>query len=149
MKYNKKIAEQLSYEELTSDDYIVDYEELKNTNHTDDLYQIDTIDINYLCLEDAFADVNLYKAFKSLSLVQKRILFLIYIEDKDEEDIANILNITRQAVNKSKNIAIKKVFNLYLTYSRQQFGNLLQFCTSMKEEIMVGDDSLCKKASLN
>lgn len=48
-------------------------------------------------------------AFENLSKMQKKVLRELFIENKSVSQIANQLNISRQAVNKTKNRALKNL----------------------------------------
>lgn len=70
--------------------------------------------IDPLQLETAFTDKNMYEAVKGLSSKQKYILFFIYFEDKSEQEIADICGFTRQAINKTKQTALKRIMDKYI-----------------------------------
>jgi RNA polymerase sigma factor (sigma-70 family) len=70
--------------------------------------------IDPLQLETAFTDKNMYEAVKGLSSKQKYILFFIYFEEKSEQEIADIFGLTRQAVNKTKQTALKRIMDKYI-----------------------------------
>jgi DNA-directed RNA polymerase specialized sigma subunit len=69
--------------------------------------------INFSNIEFLFTDEKLYNAVKSLTKKQKKLLYLIYIAEISEQEIAINLHITRQAVNKIKNAALKKIKKKY------------------------------------
>lgn len=60
-------------------------------------------------LENIFVDKNLSKIAKALTYNEKLVLSLYYVEEKTDEEIAIILFMTRSAVNKKRNRAIKKI----------------------------------------
>lgn len=60
-------------------------------------------------LEDIFSDENLSKFTKALTYREKLVLSLYYVECKNDEEIANILFMTRSAVNKKRNRALEKL----------------------------------------
>ncbi|MGE7839075.1 sigma factor-like helix-turn-helix DNA-binding protein [Viridibacillus arvi] len=67
----------------------------------------------YTTLEETIEDKHLHSIVSSLSVKQKEILYLIYIKNLDEETIAVRLDITKQAVNKTKNKALKQIKDKY------------------------------------
>lgn len=60
-------------------------------------------------LEDIFSDENLSKFAKALTYREKLVLSLYYVECKNDEEIADILFMTRSAVNKKRNRALEKI----------------------------------------
>ncbi|MTI71397.1 MAG: hypothetical protein FH751_14215 [Firmicutes bacterium] len=60
-----------------------------------------------LDFEDLITNKELLEAINKLSERQKEILYMCFIENKEETKIANEFNISKQAVNKIKNKAIK------------------------------------------
>lgn len=70
-----------------------------------------TIDSNNLT--SLFEDKLLYKIISKLSDKQKEILYLLYIQELTETEIAQKLSITKQAVNKVKNQTLKKIRENY------------------------------------
>ncbi|MDF0725781.1 sigma-70 family RNA polymerase sigma factor [Cytobacillus sp. S13-E01] len=60
-------------------------------------------------LEDYIQEKSLYQAISSLTLKQKHILYLSYIKNLSDTHIAERLNISQQAVTKTKNKALVKV----------------------------------------
>ncbi len=67
--------------------------------------------INTLQCYDENYDFIMEDLLSNLSELQKKIIKSIYLMDIKEADLANSLNISRQAVNKTKNIALKKLKN--------------------------------------
>lgn len=59
--------------------------------------------------EDNIVNKNLYKALKSLSPQQQDIIWMIIMNGETEEKYATIHHISHQAVNKSKQRALKKI----------------------------------------
>ena len=64
---------------------------------------------NYSELEKYFEDEVLYKAISKLNLKQKEILYLSYVKQYKDGEIADIYGISQQAINKQKNKALEKV----------------------------------------
>lgn len=58
---------------------------------------------------EIITDELLLKSIKELTQKQKKILFMKYIQDKEEKKIANELNISIQSVNKTKNTILNKL----------------------------------------
>ena len=73
-----------------------------------------------LCEDNIINDLQFYNEtydfiiedlLNDLSELQKKIIVSIFLMDIKEADLATSLNISRQAVNKTKNIALKKLKN--------------------------------------
>lgn len=109
-KYDKSNRAQLHHEELSFNDNTSYLENLDNQNiiTVEDYPKVTSANI-----ENIFEDEKLYQAVKMLTLKQKKVLYLIYIANIPEEEIARMLNITRQAINKIKNTSLKKIIKLY------------------------------------
>lgn len=75
-------------------------------SHT--LYEYES-PINSHDIEFIFEDKYLYQVISKLSTKQKEILYLLYINGLTEIEVAQRLNITKQAVNKTKNQTLKKI----------------------------------------
>lgn len=67
------------------------------------------ISIDFSNLENYFEDEFIYKSVSQLNLKQKEILYLAYVKQYSDVEIGEILNVTRQAVNKQKNKAINLI----------------------------------------
>jgi RNA polymerase sigma factor (sigma-70 family) len=65
--------------------------------------------IEYIKMEDHISDYNLFKAITKLTDRQKEILFLTFIKDLNDTEVAQILRISQQAVTKTKNKALEKL----------------------------------------
>lgn len=72
------------------------------------LYEYNSL-VNSYDLEFIFEDKHLYKIISELSTKQKKILYLLYVDGLTEIEIAQRLNITKQAVNKTKHQTLKKI----------------------------------------
>lgn len=70
------------------------------------------VEIPYTKLEDYIEHKHLYNAIKSLTEQQKRILYLAFIKDMGDTEISKALNVTQQAISKSKRNALRKVRSL-------------------------------------
>ena len=64
-------------------------------------------------LELVFEDKQLYEIVSNLTQRQKDIVYAVFIENETEDKIANRLGITKQAVNKTKNQALRKIKQEY------------------------------------
>ncbi len=91
----------------------VDFEE-ERVNTIPDL-QVDFLDeifsnggINN-CSEMVISDRRLSAALSSLTERQREIIFKCILQEKEEGEVAEELMITRQAVNKTKNVALEKL----------------------------------------
>jgi RNA polymerase sigma factor (sigma-70 family) len=60
-------------------------------------------------LEDYIGDESIVKAIRTLTERQKQILFLSYIKNLKDVEIAKLLNISQQAVTKTRLHSLKKV----------------------------------------
>lgn len=70
--------------------------------------------INSKQIEFLLENKALYKIVSNLSLKQKEILYLIYVKDLTEDTVAIQLGVTKQAINKNKNEALKKIHQEYI-----------------------------------
>lgn len=68
---------------------------------------------NFTHLELVFEDKQLYEIASNLTQRQKDIIHAVFIGNQTEDEIANRLGITKQAVNKAKNQALKKIKQEY------------------------------------
>lgn len=75
-------------------------------------------DISANNLENIFSETNLAKATKQLTYKEKLILSLYYIDEKKDNEIAEILFITRSAVTKKRKKAIEKLKEKYERWGR-------------------------------
>lgn len=66
-------------------------------------------DYNYDSIEDITSDEKLLKALSKLTDRQKEILYYIYVKNLTAKDLSNLLNISRQAINKTHNLAISNI----------------------------------------
>lgn len=64
------------------------------------------MDVN---LEELFEDIRLYQAIVNLTRKQRKILYLLYIKDLSEKEIAKQLSVTQQAISKVHKAAINKL----------------------------------------
>lgn len=58
---------------------------------------------------EVFSDERLTMAIDTLTKRQKHILYMRFVREIEEDEIARILNISKQSINKTKNTAIKKI----------------------------------------
>ena len=68
-------------------------------------------DVTYSNIENLFTSEKHYRAMKNLSGKEKQVLFLTIIEEKTAEEIAKILNTTKENIWKIKSRAIKNFLN--------------------------------------
>ena len=61
--------------------------------------------------EKIISDNNMYKCIKALSLKEKMVLFSLYKEDKNINQIANEMNLSRKAIWSIKNKVLDKIMN--------------------------------------
>lgn len=64
-------------------------------------------------IEDFIEDKKLFHAISTLNERQKQILYLSYIMNFSDTEISKILNVTQQAISKSRVAALKKVRRLF------------------------------------
>ena len=65
-------------------------------------------------LESFFEDEKLYSIVSNLTQRQKDIIYALFIDNQTESEVAERLNITKQAVNKVKNQTLKKIKRDYM-----------------------------------
>lgn len=63
--------------------------------------------------ENLFEDEKLFNLIANLSEKNKELLYLLYVKDLDESEVASFLNVSKQAINKRKNNLLKKIRTLY------------------------------------
>lgn len=81
-----------------------------------DNYFENVISIDFRKMENLFEDKTLYKIVSNLSLKQKEILYSIYVKGLTEDAVATQLSVTKQAINKTKNKALKKIRQEYIQF---------------------------------
>lgn len=114
-KFDKSYITHLQHEELTQngeiDDLIID-----NSYVIEDLFQIEKcVQVDFAHIENIFTDEKMYKTVRRLKPNHKLILYLIYYQNRTEQEAADILSISRQGVNKIKNEALKKIMSMYIS----------------------------------
>jgi len=97
-KVLKTIENEISVEDFTS---------LKKELSYDDSSFFMEEDIKYSNIETLFTNKKYYRAMQKLSDKEKLVLFLTVIEDKNAEQVAEIMNTTKDNVWKIKSRAIK------------------------------------------
>lgn len=120
-KFDKRIRRNNSVNQL-----ILDKESSDGKSKIIDLIQDedknDILEFNYFVefseLEKLFEDKLLYKIVSKLSLKQKNVLYAIFVNHMTESEIAQDLGVTKQAINKIKNLALKKIKLEYKAKSR-------------------------------
>ncbi|GEM_PF-1130926 len=73
-------------------------------------------------LEVIFEDKQLYEIVSTLSAKQKEILYLLFVKDRTEEELALELGVSKQAINKVKNHALRKIRKEYESANRRDFN---------------------------
>lgn len=111
-RFDKKIRKTNSIEQLVLDKGVTDGEDASidviQIESVNDVLDIDDL-IKWVDLENFFEDKLLYEIVGKLSLKQKKILHAIFVKNMSEDELARKLGITKQAVNKAKNQALKKI----------------------------------------
>lgn len=112
MNFERRNKKYSQHEVLSLND--VDFLEEENIEKLEDEDKIDeSFDMDVDSLENAFVDEKMYRITRKLTIKQKQVLYLKYVEDMTESRIANTLKITRQAVNKIKIAVIKHIAHEY------------------------------------
>ena len=102
-KFLKTVNNEISVAEFTS---------LKKELFTyDDSSFLFEKDITYANIENLFTNEKHYRAMKKLSDKEKLVLFLTIIEEKQAEQVADIMNTTKENIRKIKSRAIKNFLN--------------------------------------
>ena len=93
---------------------ILEYGEnsLKTTYNENFYFEKDINDFQQL--ENIFEDERISKIISNLTDKKKKILFLIYVKELKESEVAKLLNISKQAVNKLKKRTIQEIKNEYI-----------------------------------
>jgi RNA polymerase sigma factor (sigma-70 family) len=60
-------------------------------------------------LEDYIEDSSVYRSVQNLTDKQKEILYLVYVKNMQDTEVARLLGVSQQSVTKTKNKAIQKV----------------------------------------
>ena len=112
-KFDKSCRVRLQHEELTLTGEIQDLitncdNEIENPTFIEECNELNSNNIEFI-----FTDEKLYMSAKSLKAKQKKVLYLIFVKEKSELEIANILNLTRQDINYIKHTAIKEILKTY------------------------------------
>ena len=101
-----------------SENYEVDYVNNIPDNSIDYIEEITApklkVDFNNIC-----SDIGILLAINSLTDKQKEIIYHCCVLRRSEASLAEEMNVTRQAVSKAKNIALKKI-RLYLESLRKK-----------------------------
>ena len=105
--YKRKLLKSLKKEILVSDFSNLPKELL---SYDDSSFLLEK-DIRYSKIEELFTNEKYYRAMKRLSDKEKSVLYLTIIKDKKAEEVAEILNITKENVWKIKSRAIKNFLN--------------------------------------
>lgn len=113
-KFDKSRRAHLQHEELTLTGEIEDMP-IEFADESEDIILLERcMQCDYAHIENIFTEEKLYKTVKKLKLNQKFIMHLIYVANKSEHEVAEILAISRQRVNKIKNDALKKIITMYI-----------------------------------
>lgn len=64
-------------------------------------------------LEKFFTETRLFKIVRSLSYIDKQILYLYYIEEMTDEQIANVLIDSRLSINRKRRNILNKIKDKY------------------------------------
>lgn len=120
-KYDKKIRHVNSVNQLILDKNVNDggshFRDLIGSERPFDEFKFAT-PIGSEDLELVFEDKQLYEIVSKLSAKQKEVIYLIFVEDLTEDEVAQRLVITKQAVNKTKNQVLRKIKRDYKSEKR-------------------------------
>ena len=97
--------ESMEDKEQLYDDY--SKEEIDNVEEKSD-FEDQTNKFEYI-----FTEKNIFDIAKTLTYSEKLVLSLYYIEEKNDNEIAEIMFLTRSAVNKKRLKALKKIRDKY------------------------------------
>lgn len=82
----------------------------KKTSLIDTLtFDEDNYNYKYNSIEDITGDEELLKALSRLTDRQREILYYVYVESLSIKEVSRLLNISRQVVNKTHNLALSKL----------------------------------------
>lgn len=82
----------------------------KRTSLIDTLtFDEDNYSYRYNSIEDITGDEELLKALSRLTDRQREILYYVYVESLSIKEVSRLLNISRQVVNKTHNLALSKL----------------------------------------
>lgn len=122
-RFDSIIRARSAHEEYTLNTATTGFVEDNISQLEDESFTLEeSIAIDPLHLETVFTDEKMYIAVKELSSKQKNVLYFIYFKDISEQEIANILGLTRQAVNKIKQTALKKIMRKYIDVVSQSLN---------------------------
>lgn len=69
----------------------------------------DCFDENHKRIEDITSNKKLLEALQGLTDKQKEILYYVYIENLTITEVANLLDASRQVINKTHNLALSRI----------------------------------------
>ena len=105
--YKRKLVKSIE-REISVSDYSSIPQELLSYDDSSFLMEKDVTASN---IENLFTDEKYYRAMKRLSDKEKLVLFLMVIEEQRAEQVAKMLNTTKENIWKIKSRAIKKFLN--------------------------------------
>lgn len=73
-------------------------------------------------LEMIFEDKQLYDIVSTLTEKQKKILYLLFVKNWTEEELAIELGVSKQAINKVKNYTLRKIKKEYESANRRNLN---------------------------
>lgn len=88
---------------------LLENDEVIDDRNNQDLIYAEEGNSENLSLEDFFENESLYNVITNLNDSNKKLLYLLYVKDLNEAQVASKLGITKQAVNKRKNNLLKKI----------------------------------------
>ena len=98
---------------------------IEDNYYTKSMEQADNADVNINHLENIFTDETYYLAMKIVPLIERKVLYLSYIENIRLNDICKRLKLQKNEVIKLRNKGINHFkHNLKLLYKTKKGGNV-------------------------
>ena len=94
------------FNEITMED-----EEIKKKNTKEDYIRFSDFKIKAEDIAEIFEEPKLAKITKALSYVEKKIIYLYFVEDKTDKEIAKIMNLSEDTIYRRRRKVLKKFKN--------------------------------------
>lgn len=112
MEYDKARNEVMTYETVT-DIGMEEFTKLVDYNSSVHAIPEEILIKSYRDIENLFSNDKLFVIIKGLPPRHKQILYLKYVEDKTDEEIAQKMGVKRQAITKTRNQALQMIMENY------------------------------------
>ena len=102
--------QKIKYQEKTNiEDNLTDLDinKISYKNYLLNINEIDNIDVDINHLENIFHNEKYCKAMKKISLKQRQVLYLLFVEEYTTKEVAKYFHTTTNNINKIKQNAIK------------------------------------------